>query len=275
MLKRWGGRSLGATDPTVYLHLYSLGHNCPISTINTVLSKFNTGVYHAGIEVYGKEWSFLGCDEREELGVPPSALLPFPAHLGGGVRYCKPGQMESHTYRGKKKIGATSMTDEEVYKLLDTMEADGWRGHNYDVFTKNCCHFSEEFAERLGVPKLSFWVKSWARFWMRISAVHNKGIDSRMQRDYASLEKEQNDEASYKLGDFTRGIVCIGKNRRGAGITDKCRCGDYTCGLFRFCCVSQDAWDRGFVWSRSRTHRVLLSRRPTTDSLTDSLTAGS
>lgn len=246
----------------VYLSMYSLGG---FGKINAVLSKFNTGVYHAGIEVYGKEWSFLGCDEENELDVPPSAsqrLLTLDGEMDerGGVRYCDPGQLNEVQFcgkwRGKRKIGVTTMTEEKVHELLDTMDKEGWIGHTYDLLTKNCCHFSEEFAQRLGVPKFTFWVKRWVRFWMRIAAVYQKGVDSRMQEKYANFTE------GYKFGDFTRGLLYIGRQRRGVGISDRYRCGDCTCGLFRFCCFPQDKWDRGFVWNRFHTHRVLLMDMP-------------
>jgi len=230
-----GTSNQGNPGQTVWLHLYSLNNDSRLATFNAFAATFNTGIFHAGVEVYGQEWSFVEVE---------------------GVIKCEPGMCPNFPglYRGKRKIGVTNMTEQEVDALINAMKNDNegpWQGQNYETMTKNCCHFSEEFAYRMTNKKISFWVKSWARFLIRIAAVTFKGMDARKKLDDAFVKEE------YMFGDFTRGILCMGRNRRGAKINDTYRCGDCTCGLFRFCCVSQDAWDRGFVWNRSRSHRVL------------------
>uniref|UniRef100_A0A803Q7S9 PPPDE domain-containing protein n=1 Tax=Cannabis sativa TaxID=3483 RepID=A0A803Q7S9_CANSA len=37
-----------------------------------------------------------------------------------------------------------------------------WRGDSYDLLSKNCNHFCDEYCERLGVPKLPGWVNRFA-----------------------------------------------------------------------------------------------------------------
>ncbi|KAL3616743.1 hypothetical protein CASFOL_039137 [Castilleja foliolosa] len=41
----------------------------------------------------------------------------------------------------------------KVNRILRELSRE-WPGHSYDLLSKNCNHFCDEFCERLGVPKL-------------------------------------------------------------------------------------------------------------------------
>ncbi|KAL7108350.1 hypothetical protein ACP275_06G107100 [Erythranthe tilingii] len=66
-----------------------------------------------------------------------------------------------YTYRESIKLGQTSFSIFKVNQILRELSRE-WPGHSYDLLSKNCNHFCDEFCERLGVPKLPGWVNRFA-----------------------------------------------------------------------------------------------------------------
>mmetsp|Transcript_113009 Transcript_113009/g.326557 ORF Transcript_113009/g.326557 Transcript_113009/m.326557 type:complete len:247 (+) Transcript_113009:85-825(+) len=131
----------------VTLHIYNLGSNT--QAVNSMLRKIGTGAFHCGVEVYGIEWSFSDVDR------------PSGAKGETGVFCCPPRQCDGHSYCESIPMGATSMVEAEVLELLLELKRE-WLVSNYDTLRKNCCHFCEEFCQRLGVGSLPHWVKNLA-----------------------------------------------------------------------------------------------------------------
>jgi len=55
-------------------------------------------------------------------------------------------------------LGKTSLTPEEVQKVVDSLESD-WTADDYHVFDKNCVHFADVLGKRvtkneLGMPRV-------------------------------------------------------------------------------------------------------------------------
>ena len=99
---------------------------------------------HAGIlglfvllsQVYGDdEWSFGFCEQ------------------GTGVFSCPSGKNPMYTYREFIVLGKTNCSIFKVNQILRELSRE-WPGSSYDLLSKNCNHFCDEFCERLGVPKL-------------------------------------------------------------------------------------------------------------------------
>lgn len=133
----------GAALAKVTLHIYHVTDMSTVKQVNSVLKTVGTGAFHAGVEVYGKEWSY-GYIEG-----------------GTGLFVCEPGECEVHSYIQAMPVGSTALSEEEVRVLLRELAAD-WQGDDYDVLRCNCCHFSEELCRRLGVDGLPRWVTSLA-----------------------------------------------------------------------------------------------------------------
>lgn len=114
----------------VTLHVYDLGKTASIQMTNGVLRALGSGgVFHCGVEVHGREWSY------EDTGV-----------------FCvEPRQCEEHTYHEALPMGETWMSALDVVTLIDRLEADAWVGPLYDTLAHNCCHFCSDFCRRLGV----------------------------------------------------------------------------------------------------------------------------
>ena len=125
------------TAVPVTLHVYDLAHSRTVSRLNSRA----LGAFHVAVEVYGYEWSFGWNDDGET-----------------GVFACAPKECEMHTYRESLSMGTTMLSRDQVNELLDEMEPR-WLGEDYDMVARNCCTFSNEFAQALGVgaiPKRLF-----------------------------------------------------------------------------------------------------------------------
>ncbi|XVF53547.1 hypothetical protein PTKIN_Ptkin05aG0107600 [Pterospermum kingtungense] len=66
-----------------------------------------------------------------------------------------------YTYRESMDLGRTNFSIFKVNQILRELSRE-WPGSSYDLLSKNCNHFCDEFCERLGVPKLPGWVNRFA-----------------------------------------------------------------------------------------------------------------
>lgn len=124
----------------VWVNVYDLGESATLQRTNTISKMFGAGVYHAGVEVFGTEWSY-GC-------------MRSP---GTGVFNCKPRTAVGHTYRSTTKMGFTKLAQPQVTRLLDKLSAE-WPGLDYHLINKNCLHFCNVFSQQLGVGRIPAWV---------------------------------------------------------------------------------------------------------------------
>lgn len=46
-------------------------------------------------------------------------------------------------------------------------------GDDYDLFRRNCCHFADEFAVRLGVGHIPAWIHRFARIATTVDNVYS------------------------------------------------------------------------------------------------------
>eukprot|EP00929_Paragymnodinium_shiwhaense_P067027 TRINITY_DN33711_c0_g1_i2.p1 TRINITY_DN33711_c0_g1~~TRINITY_DN33711_c0_g1_i2.p1 ORF type:complete len:329 (-),score=58.70 TRINITY_DN33711_c0_g1_i2:187-1173(-) len=107
--------------------------------VNGILRNAGSGVFHAGIEVYGREWTYGALNYR-----------------GTGVHDSAPKDA-SHKYRESVTMGLTLKTQEEVMAILKEL-SDTWQGEDYDMLARNCCHFCDTLAKALDVDPLPPWV---------------------------------------------------------------------------------------------------------------------
>ena len=126
----------------VTLHVYAVGHAKAIQKINYVVENFlnEGGVFHGAIEVFGQEFSFGGCRQDK-----------------CGIFACKPKSCPMHTYRESIYLGDCKLDIKQVQAILDGLKPQ-WMGPTYDLLRKNCCSFSNTFAQALGVGEIPKWV---------------------------------------------------------------------------------------------------------------------
>lgn len=136
----------------VILHIYDVTNSGSDKTNNTIVQINKIfkdgiglgGIFHSAVQVYGdEEWSFGFCEQ------------------GTGVFSCPSSKNPMYTYRECIVLGTTSFSIFKVNQILRELSRE-WPGHSYDLLSKNCNHFCDEFCERLGVPKLPGWVNRFA-----------------------------------------------------------------------------------------------------------------
>ena len=136
----------------VVLHIYDVtnsGSEKTNSTIVQINKIFKDGIglggiFHSAVQVFGDdEWSFGFCEQ------------------GTGVFSCPSGKNPMYTYRESIVLGKTNCSIFKVNQILRELSRE-WPGSSYDLLSKNCNHFCDEFCERLGVPKLPGWVNRFA-----------------------------------------------------------------------------------------------------------------
>eukprot|EP00441_Pelagodinium_beii_P017297 CAMPEP_0197661554 /NCGR_PEP_ID=MMETSP1338-20131121/51523_1 /TAXON_ID=43686 ORGANISM="Pelagodinium beii, Strain RCC1491" /NCGR_SAMPLE_ID=MMETSP1338 /ASSEMBLY_ACC=CAM_ASM_000754 /LENGTH=303 /DNA_ID=CAMNT_0043239123 /DNA_START=54 /DNA_END=965 /DNA_ORIENTATION=+ len=128
------------TDPRdVWVHVY----HCDDYTgyLNRILLKDSEiGIYHAGIEVYGQEWSF---QYFEDTWNDPS--------ISGLIR-CRPKSMRGYEYQESLNLGRTPLSEFEVDRLLLNLNSE-WPANSYHLTHRNCITFAQQLAILLKPPQ--------------------------------------------------------------------------------------------------------------------------
>lgn len=115
----------------IYLNVYS------ISPINYFFQILGLGIFHSGVEVLEREYSF-GSTDRDYSGV----IAIRPGSLGFALKE-------------KIYLGNTLLTPDEI-RYLAYLISYIWRGLSYDPFSKNCNFFTKFFSECLLKSSVDF-----------------------------------------------------------------------------------------------------------------------
>eukprot|EP01064_Diplonema_japonicum_P003878 TRINITY_DN12562_c0_g1_i2.p1 TRINITY_DN12562_c0_g1~~TRINITY_DN12562_c0_g1_i2.p1 ORF type:complete len:298 (+),score=22.54 TRINITY_DN12562_c0_g1_i2:88-981(+) len=121
--------------------------------------KFNylgVGIYHSGVVVHGKEWSFAGSRDPNIGEDVPGVFSMLPKTALG-----------PEMFHSSIEIGETDLTQEQIAWILAGMGKQ-WTLTSYHILGKNCNHFSEAFVGKLAKAagvKYSFpgWVNRAAK----------------------------------------------------------------------------------------------------------------
>ncbi|CAJ1394476.1 unnamed protein product [Effrenium voratum] len=178
------------TARTVQLHVYDLEQ---FETANHALNlKVSIGgAFHAGVEVFGSEWSY---GKR-------------------GVVCDAPRTAEGHNYRCSIPLGDTQKDVNEVAAILQDM-CTKWRGADYDLLTHNCCSFATEFCDHLGYgEEWPSWIDRFARFLggsrdvgygalavgRQVTEIMKDSVDAMVNHVFELVGGEDNEECSNTL----------------------------------------------------------------------------
>eukprot|EP00250_Pteridium_aquilinum_P005583 c15655_g1_i1 orf=38-769(-) len=136
----------------VFLHVYDVTNSASAKT-NTAIVQLNRllrdgiglgGIFHSAVEIYdNEEWSFGYCETGSGVFSSPSRTNPM------------------YSYRESISLGRTSLSRHKVTQTLLEMGVQ-WPGYSYDLLSRNCNHFCDEFCERLGVQRFPAWVNRFA-----------------------------------------------------------------------------------------------------------------
>lgn len=154
-----GHRKAKIGPETVLLHVYDVSQEESIQTLNRVFAhkrspvKFG-GVFHAGVEVYGLEWSY---------GFSESETVP-------GISCGEPKSHPQHRYRQTITLARTPLAAEDAADLISQM-LEEYPGEDYDLLKRNCCHFADDFCRRLQVGRIPRWIHRFARVGARLDVV--------------------------------------------------------------------------------------------------------
>eukprot|EP00927_Polykrikos_kofoidii_P080133 TRINITY_DN7700_c0_g3_i2.p1 TRINITY_DN7700_c0_g3~~TRINITY_DN7700_c0_g3_i2.p1 ORF type:complete len:291 (-),score=43.08 TRINITY_DN7700_c0_g3_i2:857-1687(-) len=127
----------------VTVNVYDVSTNARLRNVNDFLYKVGTGAFHAGVQVFGREFSYGYCES------------------GSGVFSCEPKKCEDHIFRESVAMGETDLNENDVDDLMKRLTKE-WRGAGYDLLRHNCCSFSNAMCELLGVGPLPPWVTNLA-----------------------------------------------------------------------------------------------------------------
>jgi hypothetical protein len=141
-------RRSGSTDsansfiegsPEVWLHIY---HTDPYTGFlnKALLKSAQIPIYHAGVEVYGEEWSF---QYFEDTWNDPSI---------SGVLRCQPKLMAGYDYQESISLGTTPYQEDAVDHIIARLQME-WPACSYHLTRRNCLTFAETFASVLMAPE--------------------------------------------------------------------------------------------------------------------------
>jgi hypothetical protein len=168
------GRSLSmeakAGGVPVSLHVYDVSHESIVQWLNSLLLPVNLGgVFHAGVEVGGLEWSFAYHPRQNQPGVQC------------GLPQCD----VQHHFRETIALGCTTLSADDITATISDIIED-YPGTSYDLLHRNCCHFADDFCKRLGVGPIPEWVHRLARI-----GVHANGVVQAVFGSQACNDGEQ------------------------------------------------------------------------------------
>jgi len=140
-----------ASPEPVILNIYNVGTSSGSRVLNALLQPLGTGLFHCGVEVYGREWSYADSHQRRA-----------GKHVAITGVFCSvPCHCEGHNYSKSVRMGLTSASEKEVLRLLKLLR-EVWRVGDYKTLTHNCCHFCDDLCQRLGVGSVPAFAVSMA-----------------------------------------------------------------------------------------------------------------
>ncbi|KAI8371777.1 PPPDE putative peptidase domain-containing protein [Radiomyces spectabilis] len=105
------------------------------------------GIFHSGLEVYGKEYCFGGHEYQDTTGVFVMDPKMVPPEL---------------TFKQSIHMGYTDLSEDELAQEVAIISQE-FGGTSYNLLTRNCNHFTEEFCRRLTGKQIPAWINRAAR----------------------------------------------------------------------------------------------------------------
>jgi len=89
-------------------------------------------------------------------------LWMFRERDGPGVSCGEPMTHPMHHYRQTVRLRDTDLSQADIGGIISVL-LEEYPGDDYDLLRRNCCHFADDFARRLGCGGIPGWVHRLAR----------------------------------------------------------------------------------------------------------------
>jgi len=118
-------QTLEIPEIKVFLNIYD------INPVNNYLHSFGLGAYHTGIQFFDTEFAF-----------------GFHSGSHSGVYESEPRESVQGKFRESICLGTTHLGVEEILDAIEELKIE-YIGCSYNIFTKNCNHFSNDLSKKL------------------------------------------------------------------------------------------------------------------------------
>lgn len=128
----------------IWLNVYDLSRVA--NTLNdAILSKFQLGIFHCGVEVFDTEYCFGFRNPHSQMS---------------GIDVCTPRQHPDHPYRESVHLGYANKTKRVIQKLVSELGED-WRSDTYHLTHRNCLTFADAFSKAIGANvEIPSWIRN-------------------------------------------------------------------------------------------------------------------
>jgi len=182
----------------VWLHIYDVSKGS-VQWVNSLIRPVGTGAFHAGVEVFGLEWSF-----------------GYAAEGRTGVYSCQPRGNSQHEYRESVLMGGTCHSGAQVHELIGRLSAE-WVGNGYHLLTRNCCNFSDALCTALDVGPVPEWVVHLAGAGAKLA----DGVDQAMASARTAVDLAASIDERYQISSTVEAFLSreIEINEELVGVT--------------------------------------------------------
>lgn len=142
----------------VHLNIYDVltpEDPATIPRLNNILVHCGMGIFHTGVEVWGREFAFGGHPDDDS-----------------GIFEAPPRQCPAVRYRTSVLLGFTKVVEKDVEQILEFLGETEYVGNRYSLITRNCNTFSLHFTTLLGVQEnFPTWVNRLAGIAVNVKCI--------------------------------------------------------------------------------------------------------